>query len=175
MEYRPQRRVGTRDLVAACVATAIAAVDLSVGLQSRTGLFIAPLAGVVAVTWFAAYVAKRRLRTRLTVTGIESRRLRTRVIPWAEIRDVEVVKRFQVASIAVVGNRRAGRYTTRSGSGGRKVAWVRVQRTNGHWRQLAMPVVWEDAHDPEFTDKAEVIKDRWRAATGNVSPTDAAG
>jgi hypothetical protein len=175
VEYRPQRRVGIRALFTACVATAIAAVDLSAGQQSRAALYIAPFPAAIAVASFAAYVVKRRLRTRLSVTGIESRRLRTRVIPWAEIRDVEVVKRFQVASVAVLGNRRAGRYTTRSGSGSRKVAWVRVQRGNGRWRQLAMPVVWENAHDPDFTTKAEMIKDRWRAATGKVSAADAAG
>ena len=32
-----------------------------------------------------------------------------------------------------------------------------------------MPVAWENAPDPEFTDKAEEIKDRWRAATGQAS------
>jgi hypothetical protein len=35
--------------------------------------------------------------------------------------------------------------------------------------------VWENAHDPDFTTKAEMIKDRWRAATGKVSAADAAG
>jgi hypothetical protein len=175
VEYRPQRRVGITNLLTACLLTATFAVVLSTAPQSRAALYTAPFPAAIAMAWLAAYVVKRRLRTRLTLTGIESRRLRTRVIPWAEIRDVEVVRRFQVASIAVLGNRTAGRYTTRSGRGNRKVAWVRVRQANGRWRQLAMPVVWEYAPDPDFTTKAEVIKDRWRAATGQVTAADAAG
>jgi hypothetical protein len=49
-----------------------------------------------------------------------------------------------------------------------------VQQANGRWRELALPVSWENAPDPDFSDKAGVIKDRWRAATGQTPPTDAA-
>jgi hypothetical protein len=37
------------------------------------------------------------------------------------------------------------------------------------WRELAMPLAWENAPDPEFTNKAKVIRDRWRAAIGQAS------
>lgn len=105
----------------------------------------------------------------LTATGIESRRLRTRFIPWAQIRDIQVVERVTVAQLAVLGNRTAGRFGSRPGRGARKVAAIRVQRANGRRRELAMPVAWENAPDPGFTRKADVIKDHWRAAAGQAS------
>jgi len=46
---------------------------------------------------------------------------------------------------------------------------VKVQLANGRWRELAMPVVWENAHDPDFTTKVAAIKDRWHAATGRAA------
>lgn len=54
-----------------------------------------------------------------------------------------------------------------SGGGSRKIACMRVQQANGRWRELAMPVVWENAPDPDFTAKANAIKGRWQAASGH--------
>jgi hypothetical protein len=173
VEYRPQRRVGINSLIKACVATAVAAMLLSAGLQSRTATYVAVFPAAMAVAWFAAFAAHRRRRCRLTATGIESRHLRTRFIQWAQIRDVQVVERVTVAHIAVRGNRAAGRYGSSSGGGARKIASIRVQGANGRGRELAMPVVWENAPDPDFTRKAGVIQDHWRAATGRA-PADAA-
>jgi hypothetical protein len=168
VEYRPQRGIGTVALFRACIATAFAAILLSLGFQSHTAAYGAMFPAAVAVAWFAAYAVQRRLRSRITATGIESRRLRTRYIPWAQIRDIQVVTLKTVAEVPVLGNRAAGRYGSRSGRGSRKVAAVRVQRTSGRWLELAMPIAKENAPDPDFTTKAEVIRDRWRATTGQV-------
>jgi hypothetical protein len=113
------------------------------------------------------YRAQRGLR--LTDTGIESRRLRTKVIAWTQIRDVQVVNRVTVAQLAVMGSRASGRRSTRSGGGARKLSSVRVQQANGRWRELPVPVAWENAPDPEFTRKAEEIKERWRAAINQAA------
>ena len=167
VEYRPQRGLGTLTLVKAWFAVVVAAIVLSLGLQHPAAPYLAAFPAAAAIAWFAAYAGKRRLRVRLAPTGIESRRLRTRVIPWTQIRDVKVVTRFTVAHLAVRGSR--SRYTSGSGGGARKLSSVRVQLANGRRRELAMPVAWENAPDPEFTDKANVIKDRWRTAIGQTS------
>jgi hypothetical protein len=168
VEYRPQRGLGTLVLIRACVATAAAAMLSSLGIQNPAVIYVAAFSAVLAIAWFASYAAQRRLRSRLTATGIESRRLRTRFIPWAQIRDVQVVGRVTVAQAAVPGNRAAGHYGGRLGRGARKVAAVRVRQADGRWRELAMPVVRENAPDPDFTSKAGVIKDRWQAVTGQA-------
>ena len=169
VEYRPQRGVGTRALVNACVAVAMTALLLSAANIDRAYLYLAAFPAAWAVAWLAAYVVRRRLRCRLTAAGIETRRVRTRFIPWAEIREVQVTKRVTVARVAVRGNRASGRFGSRSGGGARKVAAVRVQQANGRWLELAMPVVWENAHDSDFTTKAAAIKNRWQAAIGQMS------
>jgi hypothetical protein len=166
VEYRPPRGVGLPALIRAVVATAAAVLVFSLGAQARAAAYLAPFPAVLAVAWWASYAVHRRRRCRLTATGIESRRLRTRVISWAEIREVEVVERVTVARLAVRGNRAAGGWGGRPGGGARKVAAVKVRQASGRWRELAMPVVWENAPDPEFAAKAAAIRDRWQAATG---------
>jgi len=44
-----------------------------------------------------------------------------------------------------------------------------VQQANGRRPELAMPVVWENAHDPDFRTKVAAIKNCWPAATGRAS------
>lgn len=168
VEYLPQRGVGVPVLIRACVTAASAAILFSLGTQARAAVYVAVFPAAAAVALLASYAVQRRLRCRLTAAGIESRRLRTRFIPWAQIREVQVTRRVTVAQVAVLGNRAAGRYGSRSGGATRKVAAVKVQLANGRWRELAMPVVWGNAPDPDFTTKAAAIKDRWRAATSHA-------
>jgi hypothetical protein len=173
VEYRPQRRAGMFTLLRACITAAVAVLLQSLGFRQTT--YVALLLGVLAIAWFADYAVKRRLRIRLTETGIESRGLRTGFIPWAQVRDVQVMGAVVVGNSAVVvGNGAAGNWGGRQGGATRKVASVRVQQADGSWRELAMPVVWENAPDPDFTSKVAVIKDRWQAATRQVPAADAA-
>ena len=72
VEYRPQRGVGTRALVSACIALAVAAVLFSLGTQSRADSYVAVFPAVVALVAFTVYAARRRLRCRLTLNGIDS-------------------------------------------------------------------------------------------------------
>ena len=165
VEYRAQRGLGNATLARAIIAVLATGILVSLSIQSPAAAFVAAIPAALAIGWFTSYAAKRRFRARLTDTGIESRRLRTKVIPWAQIRDVQVVNRVSVAQLAVMGSRASGRRSTRSGGGARKLSSVRVQQANGRWRELPVPVAWENAPDPEFTRKAEEIKERWRAAT----------
>ena len=168
VEYGPQRGLGNATLGRAIVALIVTAVLLSLSFQSAAAGVVAAIPAVVAIASFASYATKRRLRARLTATGIESRRVRTRDIPWAQIRDVQIVNRVTVAQLPVMGSRASGRRTTRSGGGARKLSSVRVQQANGRWRELPVPVAWENAPDPEFTRKAAEIRERWRAATNQA-------
>ena len=169
LEYRAQRGLGNATLARAIIAVLVTGILLSLSIQSPPAAFVAAIPAALAIGWFTSYAAKRRFRARLTDTGIESRRLRTKVIPWTQIRDVKVVNRVTVAQLAVMGSRASGRRTTRSGGGARKLSSVRVQQANGRWRELPVPVAWENAPDPEFTRKAEEIKERWRAATNQAA------
>jgi len=169
LEYRAQRGLGNATLARAIIAVLVTGILLSLSIQSPAAAFVAAFPAALAIGWFTSYAAKRRFRARLTDTGIESRRLRTKVIPWTQIRDVKVVNRVTVAQLAVMGSRASGRRSTRSGGGARKLSSVRVQQANGRWRELPVPVAWENAPDPEFTRKAEEIKERWRAATNQAA------
>jgi hypothetical protein len=169
LEYRAQRGLGNATLARAIIAVLITGILLSLSVQSPAAAFVAAIPAALAIGWFTSYAAKRRLRARLTDTGIETRRLRTKVILWTQIRDVKVVNRVTVAQLAVMGSRASGRRTTRSGGGARKLSSVRVQYANGRWRELPVPVAWENAPDPEFTGKAEEIRERWRAAINQAA------
>ena len=68
-----------------------------------------------------------------------------------------------------LGSRNGARYGTRSGGGSRKLSSVLAQQANGRWKELPVPVAWENAPDPEFTHKAEEIKERWRSATNQAA------
>jgi hypothetical protein len=172
VQYQPQRGIGTPALWRACVATVLALILFSLSLQAPAAGYAAAFPAAVALACFAGYAAQRRLRCRLTATGIEIRRIRTRSIPWVQIRDVQVVTWATVASVPVLGNRATGRYASRSGRGKRKLAAVRVQQANGRWLELPMPVARENAPDPEFMNKARVIEDRWRTGTGRAPVRD---
>lgn len=162
VEYQPQPGIGIFTLVRACVAAAVAVLLFSLG--EPVPMYAAALPAAAAIAWFAAYAGQRRRRTRLTATGIESRRFRTNVIPWAQIRDVQVVDRAQAATARAGGYYAPGPWSSRSGGGARKVASVRVQQADGRWQELAMPAAWEHGRDPDFAAKADVIKDRWQAS-----------
>jgi hypothetical protein len=168
VEYLPQRGLGTRTLVKACTATAIAVILISAGNHTPGLAYLGAIPALAAISWFASYALQRRYRCRLTAAGIESRRLRTRFVPWAQVREVQVVQRVQVAQVAVRGSRAAGRYGSRSGAGSRKIAAVRVRGADGRWRELPLPVAREDAPDSDFMNKAGEIRDRWRAAAAQT-------
>jgi hypothetical protein len=165
VEYTPQRGLGNATLARAIIAVLVTGILVSLSIQSPAAAVVAAFPAALAIAWFTSYARQRRLRARLTATGIETRRLRTRDIPWAQIRDVQVVNRVTVARLPVMGSRASGRRSTRSGGGARKLSSVRVQQANGRWRELPVPVAWENAPDPEFTVKAAEIRDRWRAAS----------
>lgn len=164
IEYRAQHGLGNATLARAIIALIVAGILLSLSVQSAAAGVVAAVPAVLAIAWFTSYAGQRRLRARLTADGIESRRLRTKATPWTQIRDVQVVNRVTVANLPVMGSRASGRRTTSSGGGSRKLSSVRIQLANGRWKELPVPVAWENAPDPEFTRKAEEIKARWRAA-----------
>ena len=114
VEYRPQRSLGTPTLVKACFAATATAILLLLGIGVPAAVYVAGFPAAAGIAWFAAYAGKRRLRARLTAAGIESRRLRTRFVPWTQIRDVKVVNRVTVAHLAVRGSRNGARYGSRS-------------------------------------------------------------
>ena len=168
VEYRPQSSLGTSTLAKAYFAVAVMGRIAVARYSDPRRVYMAAFPFAAGNGWFS------RLRRQATAPHPANRHrdrespLRTRLIPWAQIRDVKVVNRVTVARVAVVGNRSPAAMSSRSGGGARKLSSVRVQHPNGRSRELAMPVAWENAPDPEFTNKAG-SSGTWRAAVGRVS------
>lgn len=107
--------------------------------------------------------------TRLTARGIEIRRYRRKLVPWQAIRDIETISFDRVADVPVVAADFGNRMQSPRGRGPRTVAAVRVVRTNGHRIRLPAPRVTRSKDDPDFHDKVQMIKERWRqAVTGTA-------
>jgi hypothetical protein len=109
--------------------------------------------------------------TRLTARGIEIRRYRRTLVPWQAIRDIETISFDRVADVPIANNRT--RIQSPRGRGPRTVAAVQIVRTSGHRIQLPAPLVTRSKDDPDFHDKVQMIKARWRqAVTGTAEHLD---
>jgi hypothetical protein len=109
--------------------------------------------------------------TRLTARGIEIRRYRRKLVPWQAIRDIETVSFDRVADVPVANVRT--RIQSPRGRGPRTVAAVQIVRTSGHRIRLPAPLVTRSKDDPNFHDKVQMIKARWRqAVTGTAGHLD---
>jgi hypothetical protein len=105
--------------------------------------------------------------TRLTARGIEIRRYRRKLVPWQAIRDIETISYDRVADVPVADERT--RIQSPRGRGPRTVAAVQIVRTSGHRIRLPAPLVTRSKDDPDFEDKVQMIKARWRqAVTGTT-------
>jgi Bacterial PH domain len=169
-EFRLGRGYRVRSLWRGCVFLVLAAivyvVTFHAGGLTLSGIALFPL--LVSAGYFAAYLWRGRMRTRLTPEGIEVRRYSTRFVPWDEIRNIESVSYDTVAQIPTVT--RSGAVLS-SGQGwrpARTVAAIRIVRTSGHHITLPAPLVTGDQSDPEFDDKLRLIRARWQDATGRV-------
>jgi Bacterial PH domain len=124
-----------------------------------------------AAASFAVYAWRGQVSTRLTGRGIEIRRYRRRLVPWQAIRDVETISYDRVAYVPVANNRT--RTVSPRDRGPRTVAAVQIVRTGGHRIQLPAPLVTRSQDDPDFNDKARLIKARWQqAVTGTAGHLD---
>ena len=109
--------------------------------------------------------------TRLTARGIEIRRYRRKLVPWQDIRDIETIGFDRVADVPVANV--LSRVQSPRGRGPRTVAAVQVVRTSGHRVRLPAPRVTRFKDDPDFQDKVQMIKARWRqAVTGTAGHLD---
>jgi len=112
--------------------------------------------------------------TRLTARGIEIRRYRRKLVPWQAIRDVETISYDRVADVPVANERT--RIQSPRGRGPRTVAAVQIVRTSGHRIRLPAPLVTRSKDDPDFEDKVQMIKARWRqAVTGTTERSPGGG
>jgi hypothetical protein len=125
-------------------------------------VWVAVLPLLYAAGSFAVYAWRGRMYTRLTPAGIEVRGYRNRFVAWQNIRSIEVIDYEKVADIPVVDRRTGARPSRRRPN--RKVAVVRIVRARGHRIELPAPLVTEGQSDPDFTDKARLIRARWQEA-----------
>jgi hypothetical protein len=168
LEFRPGRGFNTGIVLRACTALAFTAIFLILASFSPAYGLIALFPGLTALGLLVNYACRRRFRTRLTAQGIESRRYRTIFVPWDTVRNIEIVDFARIANVPVTGSKLTGRPASRRGGVNRKIAVVRIQKPNGHWLELAVPVVTGRQPDPAFSDKVRLIRDHWQAATGQA-------
>jgi hypothetical protein len=102
--------------------------------------------------------------TRLTARGIEIRRYRRKLVPWQAIRDIETISFDRVADVPVANVGTRSQSPSPRGRGPRTVAAVQIVRTSGHRIRLPAPRVTRSKDDPDFHDKVQIIKTRWRQA-----------
>jgi hypothetical protein len=157
----------------ALVVAAIAVVFATAGFVPQVGWSVAALCAAFACSQAVLYLWHGRFRTRLSAQGIEARGYFDHFIPWTEVTGVQV----QQASAgpaevpAIAGKpwdspaaQPLSRVRLDSEGGYRaKLATVRVTRRGHQPVTLRAPLVtaWRD--DPEFEDKARLIKQWWQA------------
>jgi hypothetical protein len=168
--YRaPLRRRGAISLVVAGIAAALA-----------SGRFFGPLAwsiaavfGTTGLVYAARYVWTRRFSTRLSADGIRARGYFDHFIPWSEVAGLDVGgsaaadgKQNLIAGkpwdspVGVPGGT-AG-LVGRSDGGRAKLATVRVLRSTGRPTLLRAPLVTPWQSDPQFEEKARLIRQYWQ-------------
>jgi hypothetical protein len=172
--YRaPLLRRGALSLMASGVAVLLAALGvLSVITWSAAVLF-----GLSALLQGLLYVWRGRFGTRLCPQGIEARGYFDHFIPWSDVAGLDVggVQELGADVSAIAGtpwNSPVKRPWVMYGSEGgyrARMATIRVARRSGRTTLLRAPLVtsWQD--DPEFEDKARLIR-RWWHDYGHAAP-----
>ena len=174
VEFRPGHGARARLIRRGCTALVIAvALFAAAAVRSAALEWIAVVPLLYAAASFTACLAQGRMLTRLTPRGIEARRYGTTVVPWEDVRAIEVVSHEKVADVPVVNGRarnvnRSGTVVSaaRSTRPPRQVAAIRVVRTDGRPITLPAPLVTADQDDPGFEDKVRLIRAQWQQATG---------
>ncbi len=166
---------------AALVLAVIAAVVAAAGFVPPFCWAVAAACGAVASSQAALYLWRGRFRTRLSPQGIEARGYFDHFIPWSEVTGVQVQEASPgPADVpAVTGTpwdspavQPLSRVRHDSQGGYRaKLATVRVTRRGRRPVTLRVPLVtaWQD--DPDFEDKARLVRQWWLA----YGPGPAAG
>jgi hypothetical protein len=144
-------------LTVVCIVTPLPVLDAG-----------AAIFGAFAVYFGVSYVWRGRFATRVTSRGIEVRGYFNHLVPWEQVRDVEV---------SAVGSDRVGpednfgtsesarmgiggsRIVTSTNTGSRiaRLASISVVRADGHKVLLRAPLVSGWAADPDFDDKARQL------------------
>ena len=167
VEFRLGRAYRTRPLAQGCIALVLAAALYAAGLNMPAVRGLAVLALAYAAGSFAVCARNSHVRTRLTAQGIEIRRYRRKVVPWPAVSDIKITGSGHAADAPVTSIRT--RTGTPRGRGPRTVAKVEVARARGHRVRLPAPLVTSSHDDPDFDDKAELIKTRWRQAIAGTA------
>lgn len=165
VEYRlsPQFR---RPTLVRFFITAVLTVVLAVtGLPILYGA--AAITGALAGYFGGSYLWRGRFRTRVTSRGIEVRGYFNHLVPWEQVRDIEV-SGFGPDQMGLDENVGTGMYpwlSARSaasppsdGSNISRLASISVVRADGSKIRLRAPLASGWAADPDFDDKARQLE-----------------
>ena len=129
-----------------------------VGSSGNTPMEV--LAAVIAVAAVCAglkWYGCLRALTQVGPSGIRTRVLRTRVVAWEDVKQIQVVDFERVRNVRVAGGGRSGGRRN-SGGGHKKVACVRIVRHRGRAVALAAPLIIRASADSRFDDKVRALR-----------------
>jgi Bacterial PH domain len=167
VEFRLGRGYFARPLAKGCLALVIAAVLYVADFHAPALQFLAIFPLAFAAGSLAVCAWRGHLRTRLTPQGIEVRRYHRKLVPWQDIRNIETISYSHVGDVPVANPRT--RIASPRGRGPNTVAAVQIVRTSGHRIRLPAPLVTRSQDDTEFTNKVQLIKERWQQAVAGTA------
>jgi hypothetical protein len=156
---------GITTLIFAIIALVAAVTGVPV-LVTGFWLVVAAVLGAFTLDYAVRYLWVGRFRTRLSTEGIEIRGYFNHFVPWAEVAGVEVTGYAVPTRTAPTSSQRAARRMDSTSGVRGKLYTVRIARL-GHRRRMLLraPLVTAWQSDPEFVDKAEIIR-AWCQAYG---------
>lgn len=167
IEYRLSTQYRRPALVRFCVTAALTVIFAVTGLPILDGA--AAITGALAGYFGLSFLWRGRFRTRVTSRGVEVRGYFNHLVPWEQVRDIEVSgfgpdqmpldESFDTQQYTRMRVRGAGVANARSpGSGMSRLASISVVRADGHKVRLRAPLVSGWAADPDFDDKARQLE-----------------
>jgi hypothetical protein len=141
---------------------------------SPVGYVLGSVTAAAATYYGIAYLWRGRFRTRVTARGIEARGYRNHVVPWDQVRGIEIGGwSYGTEAGLYQGVSRGGFTTGQAGSAAAarsgkmaRIATVKVVRADGKKVLLRAPLVTGWASDPYFNDKARQLQDLARQHAG---------
>jgi hypothetical protein len=165
IEYRLGPRYRRPALVRFLITAALTVVFAVSGLPILSGA--AAISGAFALCFGVSYVWRGRFRTRVTSRGIEVRGYFNHIVPWEQVRDIEVSE-FGADRMPLNESVETAQYMPRAGVNVTTyrrtatrmsvLASISVVRAGGRKVKLRAPLVSGWAADPDFDDKARQLE-----------------
>ena len=151
-----RRQYGMRAIGGLIAALLLGGAGTSTGFVPAT-VFAIVLA-LSALFFGLRWAGLAKAVTRVTSSGIETGKFRTRRVAWENVKEIRVYDFNRVGRVGVRGGFVGGTGQRHSGGGGKKVACVKITRHKGRTVELAAPLVTRDTSDSDFDTKVRALR-----------------